>query len=81
MGGPVLLIILDHVICLTSGEPPDIVYHNSYILIGDLPLFRVSYSHRILKPEDVTFVSIFSAGNGSRNKMMIQKKQFYKTIG
>ena len=74
MGGPVLLTILDHVIRFTSGEPPDILYHNSYILIGDFPRFRVSYSHRTLILVDVTFASMFSAGNGFRNKMMIQKK-------
>ena len=58
----------DHVICFKAGEPPDIIYHNSYIMTGDFPLFWVSYFHRTVILVDVTFASKFLGGNGSKNK-------------
>ena len=63
--------VIDNVrpfICFKASEPPDIIYHNSYIMIGDFSLFWVSYFHWTMRLIDVTFASKFLARTGSRNK-------------
>ena len=73
-----LLIISVIFIFFVSHVPPSSLYNRPYSMIGDLSLFRVSYSHRTVISVEVTSASIFSGGYGPVN-IFIRKVCIYKT--